>query len=251
MGNDHVTKEVFANGIWKAWLDDGKVMSIAEEVVTAQFGSRFVEECKTLGTKKFVPIPVGSCRSSAMVLFPQLRKDNAPTVKFMQGNEDSCVFSSLASAFHQTALPDLVRVANLLHTKSHNHSGGISSIHTVMTIVAEQVKWLQPKRLPRKFNWENDINDYMFVVGVIKDSTSSCQHAITIFRKWIYDSNEPFAMPLSKECLDCCTWDIQDGVIHNASLFACFTDGWIFQEREGKKKKILDKCATATNGKQH
>jgi len=57
-------------------------------------------------------------------------------------------------------------------------------------------------------------------------------------------------MPLSKECLDCCTWDIQDGVIQNASLFVCFTDGWIFKEQETKKKKILDKCATAMNVKQ-
>ena len=45
------------------------------------------------------------------------------------------------------------------------------------------------------------MNDYMFVVGVIQDSTNSCQHAVTIFYNWIYDSNEPFALPLSQEVL--------------------------------------------------
>jgi hypothetical protein len=81
-------------------------------------------------------------------------------------------------------------------------------------------------------------------------NTYSCQHAITIFRNWIYDSNEPFALPLSKESLDCCTWEIKDGEIKNASLFVCFIDGWIFQERETKKKKILDMCANSANVKQ-
>ena len=68
-----------------------------------------------------------------------------------------------------------------------------------MHIVAENVKWLQPKRLPKTFNWENDMNGYMFVVGVILDSTNSCQHAVTIFCNWIYDSNEPYALPLKQE----------------------------------------------------
>ena len=95
-------------------------------------------------------------------------------------------------------------------------------------IVAQNVKWLQPKRLAKTFNWENDMNDYMFVVGVILDSTNSCQHAVTIFRNWIYDSNEPYTLPLRQESLDCCTWDIKDGVIHEASSFVRFIDGWDF-----------------------
>jgi hypothetical protein len=90
------------------------------------------------------------------------------------------------------------------------------------------------------FFWDNHINNYMFIVGVIQDSTNSCQHAITIYCNWIYDSNEPYALPLSKESLDCCTWEIKDGVIHQASLFVRFCDGWIFQENPGKTKKILD-----------
>jgi hypothetical protein len=88
----------------------------------------------------------------------------------------------------------------------------------------------------------------MFVVGVIKDSTNSCQHhAVTIFHNWIYDSNEPFALPLSRESLDCCTWYIKDGVIHEHSSFVSFCDGWIFKEPEEKKKKVFNMCAHAKN----
>jgi hypothetical protein len=249
-GNDNVTTDTCTKGAWKGLLEDGTSLTIMEDIVRGEFGSRFVEECKFLGHKKFVCIPVGSCRLSIMKMFPELRCKNAPPVKFMQGEIDTCVFSSLASAFHQTLIPDLVSVANMLQTKSYRHCGGTKSLTEAKNIVTENVKWLQPNRLPKTFNWEDDINDYMFVVGVIKDNTNSCQHAITIFRNWIYDSNEPFALPLSKESLDCCTWEIKDGEIKNASLFVSFIDGWIFQERETKKKKVLDMCANSAYVKQ-
>jgi hypothetical protein len=84
------------------------------------------------------------------------------------------------------------------------------------------------------------MTDYMFVVGVIKDSTNCCQHAVTIFRNWIYDSNEPFALPLSKQSLDLCTWEIRDGAIDQTSSFVSFVDGYIFYEEERKKRKVLD-----------
>jgi len=81
------------------------------------------------------------------------------------------------------------------------------------------------------------MNDYMFVLGVIQDTTNTCQHAVTIFRKWIFDSNEPFALPLSQEMLDCCTWDMEDGNIRDHSSFVRFSHGWIFKEPEVKRKK--------------
>jgi hypothetical protein len=245
-GKDQMTEEVYAKGSWSGLLEDGKtVMPVPEVLVKAQFGSRFVEECKRLGQTKFVPIPVGSCRSSLMTVFPGLRCEKAPAVKFMQGQIDSCVFSSLASALYHTGIPDLMRVAIILQDKSNRLAGGTHCLNKAKTIVTENVKWLQPKRLPKEFDWGTDMNDYMFVVGVIKDSTNSCQHAVTIFRNWIYDSNEPFALPLSQESLDCCTWDVKDGVIREHSSFVSFCDGWIFKEPELKKKKILDMCEHA------
>jgi hypothetical protein len=242
--NERVTDEIYAEGVWKARLEDGTVTSISEAFVMEEFGKKFVKECKTLGNRKFVSIPVGSCRSSAMSIFPGLRHEKAPPVHFMQGDIDRCVFSSLASAFNHTGIPDLVRVATILQEKSNQLCGGAKCLKDTKQIVAENVKWLQPKRMPKKFEWQNDINsESMFFVGVMKDSSGSCQHAVTIFRKWIYDSNEPFALPLSKESLDLCTWSINDGMVEDTSMFVCFVDGWIFQEIDSKKKKKLDVCA--------
>jgi hypothetical protein len=112
--NEHVTYEIFAEGVWKAMLEDGKMISISEAFVMEQFGNRFVNECKTLGNRKFVPIPVGTSRSSTMSIIPGLRHAEAPKVHFMQGDIDRCVFSSLASAFHHTGIAQLVRVASIL-----------------------------------------------------------------------------------------------------------------------------------------
>jgi hypothetical protein len=52
--NEHVTDEIYAEGVWKARLEDGTVTSISEAFVSEQFGKRFVNECKTLGNRKFV-----------------------------------------------------------------------------------------------------------------------------------------------------------------------------------------------------
>ena len=242
------TGEVHAKACWKGLLHDKTVVDLPEQEIEKQFGSQFLNECKRLGKQKFVPIPVGSCRSSVIQLFPYLRCEKAPRINYMQGEIDSCVFSSLASAFHQTSIPDLVRAASILQQKTKKHSGGTKCLAMAKDIVVQNVKWLQPKRLPKNFNWEKDVNDYMFVVGVILDSTNCQQHAITIFQKWIYDSNEPFALPLCKGSLDCCSWDIRNGNVHGASSFVKFSDGWIFRELEMKKKKVLNViCTPAMN----
>jgi hypothetical protein len=69
----------------------------------------------------------------------------------MQGENDSCVFSSLASAFHQTGIPDLLLAANCLQRKSHGLTGGTNCLSAAMEIVDQKVKWLQPKRMKKSF----------------------------------------------------------------------------------------------------
>jgi hypothetical protein len=91
------------------------------------------------------------------------------------------------------------------------------------------------KKLTNTFNWEEDITRYMFVVGMLKDSGNSQQNAVTIVHNWNFDSNEPFALPLTKQNLDICTWDVKDGYVINDSLFVSFFGGWIFYKYEDRK----------------
>ena len=82
--------------MWKEKFESGQVNLLTEEFVTENFGISFRDKCKRLGKKKFVPIPVGSCKSPVMSKVPHLIWADAPKIKYWQGDIDSCVFSSLA-----------------------------------------------------------------------------------------------------------------------------------------------------------
>jgi hypothetical protein len=103
-------------------LEDNTVCTLMEDTVS-KLGKDFMAQCRRLGVRKFVPIPVGSCRPSLMMVYPHWRYENAPPVNFMQGDLDTCVLSSLASAFHHTRIPDLVWAAKLLHDQTKKVSG--------------------------------------------------------------------------------------------------------------------------------
>jgi hypothetical protein len=105
----------------------------------------------SLANPKFVPIPVGSCRPSAISVFPGLKHEEAPPLHFMQGDIDQCVFSTLAFAFHHMDIPDLVRVVRILQDKSNHLSGGRDCLKDTKQIVENNVKWLQLKRMPKTF----------------------------------------------------------------------------------------------------
>ena len=133
-----------------------------------------------------------------------------------------------------------MQAANILVMRSKVLLGGITSMYKAKKIVQEHVTWLQPKKLWKSFNWETDMMRNMFVLAVLEDSQGSQQHAVTLFRDWIFNSNEPYALRLNKQNLDMCTWDVMDGTIVDDSLFVSFCGGWVFHEPEEKKKKRLN-----------
>jgi hypothetical protein len=136
----------------------------------------------------------------------------------------------------------LEQVANILQQKSKRCAESVHTLKIAKDIVRKHAPWLDCRRITPTFDWMKDIGDDMIVVGVMKDSEGSCQHAVTIFRKWIFDSNEEIAFPLCKESLDCCTWEINNDERNGTCSFVKFIDGWIFCEQEKKKRKELDKC---------
>ena len=218
-----------------------KEITLTEDDVERQFGYKFKDECKIAGKNRFVHIPIGSCKSSLMKMYPELKCEKAPVIRYRQkGN--SCVMSSLASAFHSTGIEELKAIAHILHTTTKEVAGRMGAMSEAMNIVKQKAAWLQPKKLKPTFDCLKDMNNYMFVLCVLRDSANSCQHAVTIFRKWVFDSNEPYALPLCKRSLDLCTWDVRDGVVNEESSFIAVKMGWIFSEDISKKKKQLDQC---------
>ena len=102
-----LTKKKVIEAKWKAKLDSGQETTKNEDYVSTNFGKRFAVECKQLGDKRYLPIPVGSCQSSVLPFVPNLQHANAPKIKYQQGDHDTCVFSSLASALYYTGISKL------------------------------------------------------------------------------------------------------------------------------------------------
>ena len=139
-----------------------------------------------LGRNKFLPIPIRSCKSSIRKMFPELKCQNAPAIEYRQeGN--SCVLSSLASAFHSTGIEELQAIALILHTKTKQLSDSMGTIIEAKNIVEQHARWLQPKKVPCSFDCLKDMNNYIFLLCMLKASGNSSQHTVTIFRKWVFE----------------------------------------------------------------
>ena len=84
---------------------------------------------------------------------------------------------------------------------------------------------LSAKRYYQILTGKKDLNENMILLGVIQDSEGSWQHGVTIYRNWVFDSNEKGALPLCQESLDCCTWEVKHGKVCVLSRFVKFIDG--------------------------
>jgi hypothetical protein len=121
----------------------------------------------------------------------------------MQRDKNTCVFSSFALALHSTGNANLQKLAQRLHAAGTQHEGEgcVNSLRHVQVLVQQHCKWLQLVRMRSSFDWQESIGEGDFFLSVIRDSSSSTQHAVTLHGGWIFDSNEPWALPLSKKIL--------------------------------------------------
>ena len=149
------TNKIKIQAKWKAKLETGQVAVVNEEFVSQNFGEKIIDECKWLGDKQHVPIPVGSCQSSVLSLVPNLWSAEASRVKYQQGDQDTSVFSSLASALYCTGISRLKDLANNLHQKSKRASGGINRLVWVKKIIEKQASWLEGKKVWPSFDWKS------------------------------------------------------------------------------------------------
>ena len=123
-----------------------KEVKLAEDYVERQCGNKFKEECKSLGRNRYLQILIGSCKSSLMKIFPELNCENAPAMWYRQ-EENSCVMSFLASAFHSTRIEELKVIAHILHTRTKQLAGRMGAMSEAKNIVVQKAVWLQPKKV--------------------------------------------------------------------------------------------------------
>ena len=187
-----------------------KVEELTSEFVQANFTQGYIDQVKHLcksKSKRWVAIPPGDAKTHENV--PD-HLQSGPTIKYRQTMEERyCLVYSFASALHHIGLHQIAsetyQAANHIVEK-HN------TFHLFSLYMKSKAKQLFMQKLKRtKWNiLENGDKD--LVIVSIRSRDGKEDHCVTLFGKWIFDSNFPKALPLCMEALDlCCSSDtIQD-----------------------------------------
>lgn len=202
------------------------------------------------GMKHFIEVPV----ADAIVITPTMDINMNPVIKYPQGEEPTCVFSSFASALFYLDYPD---EAEAIHDFGKQFlSNPDSRFDRIMNSLIQHVindaafAHFRRKYSPiQKVSCTYDIlmdstkhPTYIKLV-VLKQSDNHQSHAITVVDSFIFDSNATNTLPLSLEGLNVCCGDADFVSIVHGYVLECKTnlDESILKKRRKKRQKIKEK----------
>ena len=225
--NERVTFPEKFTGI----LAHGLTVDLEESYVTKTFGKEFVIALRASTSKgRYIEIPVGSAKLSMLDKFPGLRLKAAPTMKFQQGQQETCLYSSFASVLYYIGYKDS---ANVIQQKAvgATEGGGVNSLKTLSNLVRQlsEIKFMRTQKIKPGFDWKIDLGRDKVLVAVLQSEDGGVNHGVTIFGGYVFYSNEEQALPLCTKLLNyCCS------CYPNIFKFVKFHQGVIF-EGTGKK----------------
>ena len=194
-----------------------------------------MKACCVQTTQKFVPIPVGANKDSHISDWPSLIRKDAPKVYYNQnGTGDLCVSKSFASILHHVGF---IAEAKLIDTKFQQKIDCFSDDDCNLCAIYKYASKLLPSWMQctakgiKNFDWDKDIQDFDLFLGVLIGSDGHINHAVAIFNKWIFDSNEKSAIPLCQEGLNYCVSSKNEKV-----EFLGFKRGFFFRENSKKSR---------------
>jgi len=242
-GNDYSLVRRNNEPYFQGITSDGKIARILKSFVKTNFPKEFVtkvvEQGKTFN-EKFLHVPPGAPRT---LVGHHMMNDQLPMVKYMQGGDATCLFSSLASALHYVGLRETAEeVARQAARFSAASDNGVLSWKGLLETMAKSCRWLDPIKIKSKsFDILSDVSMFPTVLA-LEAVDGGTQHAITVVGKLIFDSNCERALPLTRKSLDyCCSTDKKQG------MFRQVYRGYRYMEERQKKVKVYDKV-TQKNG---
>jgi len=186
-------------------LSNNKTVKLTTDWIENHFGKRFIEACHR-NKGGYVEVPVGDNKPSHLHLFPHLRRENAPKLKYTQDDTtDQCLSKSFASVLHNIGFTRSAKEIN---------NYGLEDLHLDPVLIIERLvqkarqvltRRIQCRKINPKFCCLTQLQQGEILVGVIRDHEGNCTHGISIHNNWIYDANETIAIPLCRESLDYCT----------------------------------------------
>ena len=124
---------------------------------------------------------------------------------YQQGRQDSCVFSSAASALFYLGETKAAHVVAAHIPASLAHGDRMTLLHDVLK--SKKVKTVEVVcRFKRgRLDLLSEESPDPTTVQLLGED-GGAGHAVTIVGRWIFDATQPHALPLSRESLDeCCS----------------------------------------------
>jgi hypothetical protein len=151
-------------------LAHGLTVDLEESYVTKTFGKEFVIALQALTSKgRYVDIPVGSAKMSMLEKFPGLRLKAAPTMmKYQQGQQETCLYSSFASVLYYIGYKDSANVIQQ-NAVGATEGGGVNSLKTLSNLVRQLsvIKFMRTQKIKPGFDWKIDLGRDKVLVAVL------------------------------------------------------------------------------------
>ena len=84
----------------------------------------------------------------------------------------------------------------------------------------------------KDFDWQIDLEQFDIFFGGLVGTDGIANHAVVIYKNWIFDAKEKIAIPLCRDGLDYCV-----STIDSRYAFLSFTGGFYLREC-GKREKL-------------
>ena len=236
---------------FKVQLSDSTVEDSSYTDIMGRFGHGYVERIKKKTAEQgiqFWHVPVGDVRNrdaepQAIAREMENRREERPRIAYPQGDHDTCVFSSCASAF---SYANVEYLANMIEEqkfksrmirKSKRKGKPTTELGRLRDLICDnsdfRIKKIKKHTSPiGGGGGEGALNQSAINTVIVKDSEGSRSHAITIFDGWIFDSNEDYALPLCEASLNYITTSVG-----RTSRFVNIEFGYEFSENKGGKRK--------------
>ena len=204
--NTFVALKWRADGTWEGVHGSFTEPALPPEYVRRYFQASLLEACKA-NVGKAMPVQAGAARKRGGAPAPSM-----PAVRYQQGEQQTCVFASAASALHDAAPAfgvDAAVCEAAAATLMESAPASLASakrVHFLLDTVRRQLKGFTAEMLPASFDPLTDDSPYP-TVFVPEGSDGQRTHAVCALGARLYDASRAHALPFGtakqrKEALD-------------------------------------------------
>jgi hypothetical protein len=212
---------------------------VDEDFIESNFTEELIDQIKSVCSSKsaFVKIPPGDKKEHSNIP-KHLYNHTAPDIHYrLAEGEKTCLVLSFASLLHYTGLKQIgSEVFNVRKKINHN----IDAWKKFRDFLCSRSPDLLSQKLKPQEGTLSDLKASKLYTASLHASDGRIDHAVTIYGGWIFDSNFPKALPLTRKSLDmCCSTDNTSSsfeAFETIYMYPCFTERVDLKPDKKKKK---------------